>query len=146
MKVNTLAKTLADGEVNTLEDTLDDVHCEALVDTSPECLAWVETNPQRDPLGHVRAKVLINSLAVALEQARPRILAAHWVMWRSGQTLGESLRDVEAGSLPTRWLSRYKRRKPRHFGHTLRDVKSEALLDIFADNLAQLVVKTLATT
>ena len=47
----------------------------------------------------MRSKALINTLAVALEQAKPKHLAAHWVMWRSKQTLGDSLSDVEAHSV-----------------------------------------------
>jgi len=46
---------------------------------------------------------------------------------------------------PTRWLTCYQRRKPRHFRQTLRDVKAVALLNTFADTLAQAEVKTLAT-
>ena len=37
--INALAKTLAVAKVKTIGDTLGDVHCEALVDTSADILA-----------------------------------------------------------------------------------------------------------
>ena len=37
--LNTLANTLAPAMVNTHRDTLRDVECEALIDTSPDSLA-----------------------------------------------------------------------------------------------------------
>lgn len=44
---------------------------------------------------------------------------------------------------PTRWLPRYQRRKPRHFGQTLRHVHTEALLNTLDDTLAEAKIKTL---
>ena len=58
---NTLAKILAEADIETLGDTLGDVDCEALVDTSAD--------PLSTP-GHVKKKAVIKKLAVALEQVR----------------------------------------------------------------------------
>ena len=42
----------------------------------------------------MQAKVLLNTLAVALEQAKPKDFAAYLGMWRPGETLSYSLSDV----------------------------------------------------
>ena len=38
-------------------------------------------------------------LPVGLEQVKPKHLAAHWVIWRARETLGNSVSDVEAQAL-----------------------------------------------
>ena len=72
--------SLAEPKVKTIGDTVGDVHWEALVDTSADTLAKVKTDPHHDTLGHVNAEALIITLAIGLEQAKPKHLAAHWRM------------------------------------------------------------------
>ena len=55
----------------------------------------MKTNAHHYTLGYVKRKALIDMLCVALEEAKPKHLQAHWVMWRPRQTLGDSLSDVE---------------------------------------------------
>ena len=69
--LNTLCKVLAEAKVNTFGDTLGDVGFAAMVDTSPDTLAWMETDPQHNTVGNVRAKALINTLPVTLQHAKP---------------------------------------------------------------------------
>jgi len=59
----------------------------------------VETDPHHHTPRQVQQKALINMLVVALEQVKPKHLAAHCLMWKPGKTLGDSLRDVKAHAL-----------------------------------------------
>ena len=59
----------------------------------------MEIDPHRDTLGYVQAKALLNTLAFALEQAKPKDLAADFAMWRRRETISDSLSDVEAEAL-----------------------------------------------
>ena len=56
----------------------------------------MKTNAHHYTLRHVKRKALIDTMCVALEEAKLKHLQAHWDMWRPRQTLGDSLSDVEA--------------------------------------------------
>ena len=60
--------------------TLGDVDWQALVDTLPDSLEQVQTDPHGKTLSDVCLKALINTLAVALEYLRPKQLTVHWVI------------------------------------------------------------------
>ena len=47
----------------------------------------------------MQKKALITTLAVALEQVKPKQLAGNWVMCRLRQTLGVSLSDLKTHDL-----------------------------------------------
>ena len=59
----------------------------------------METHPHCDTLGYVQAKALLNTLAVALKQAKPKDLATYLLRWRLREKLSDSLSDVEAHAL-----------------------------------------------
>ena len=95
--LNTLAKTPAKARFSKLSGALCDVDCKAWVDTSAETLAKAESYSHYNTLGYVQAKALMNTLVVALEEAKPKDLAAPRVMGRPRlETLGDLIKAVKA--------------------------------------------------
>ena len=91
----------------------------------------MKTNPHRGTLGHVKAKALKNSVAVALEQAKPKHLPAHWVMG-----------DVKVKPPVDTFPDNLRPTKAETNLDTLRGVRAKALVDTMAETLQEAKAKT----
>ena len=88
-----LAIPAAEAKVKTLGDWLDDIHSEALVDTSTDTLTCTETDRHRNALGHVQAKALKKMLAFTQELLKARESPTLRLLLNSSETIGDALGD-----------------------------------------------------